>query len=257
MSIYLKEAIRRISNRSPITPITKHQLYNMLIDYGAFRSSLPLKYAVKNLIYEGFWSEIAKLYNTRGDKEAIDRLKYRAELTFGINSQMLDLIFCSIQDSEDWNEEWNPGDLGLCLHFEDLPIYGRTFDFIQKLIDKGYSWEFSRNCLIGTFYGINDCEVICNSSWHEVPVYTVTLKFPSKTSEEDVKKITAHEIEKEEHRLSLHTPNEYKNSDYKLSRIHTSKIKSQYAIEYVDGIGMGFMIESCLYEPHNNLETID
>lgn len=257
MGIFLKEAIRRISNRNPITPMTRQQLYNMLIDYGAFRSSSPLKYAVKNLIFEGFWSEIAQLYNSRGNYGKIEKLKLKAEQTFGINPQMLDLIFSSIQDAEDWNEEWNPGDLGLCLHFEGLPIYGKTFDFVQKLIGLGYSWNFTKNCLIGTFHGIKDCEIVCNSSWSEVPIYAITVIFPPDTKEAKIFKIAALLTEEEEKRMLSHTPNEYKNSDYKLSRIQTTKVKNRCAIKFIDGIGNGFEIESCMYEPHNNLTTTD
>ena len=264
MSLNLLNATRKISHREPNTPITKHQLFNMLVDYGAFKDSTILKFAVKNIITEGFWTKAAKIFNIKYgeqgyDPNAIQRLKTQISLTFGYPDVIIDIILDSIWNTDEWDKKWDPKDPGLCLHFEGIPITGRTYDFVNKLIELNFSWDIYKRCLVGRFHGVENCEIKCNISDSEVPLYLLDIKLPMYINESQATSLVSELKAIEVNRLSNHVGKSYTNSDTKLSSIALCRNKNDgcLIIRYTDGIGQGIMIESFLYNPHNNLATID
>lgn len=57
MNIFLKNATSIISHREPCKPITKQELFDMLVSHDAFGGSLVLQHAVRDMISDGFWTE--------------------------------------------------------------------------------------------------------------------------------------------------------------------------------------------------------
>ena len=256
MSIYLLNATRKISHRKPKTPLTKQQLFNMLVDYGAFKDSSILKFAVKNIINEGFWTKAANLYNNSSrDPDAISRLKHQIILTFGYADSIVDSILDAIWNVDEWNQQLDSVSESKYLLFEGIPIKGCTYEFVSKLINRGFVWDIYKRGLFGRFEGISDCEVYCNQSNSEVPLFEVRIVFPDICTEEDIETLSIilrwNEIER--------TPT--RNNDIFFIETgfsyHYNSSNSRYEMVIRDPIGFNIMVESCLYNPHNNLATID
>lgn len=258
MSIYLLNATRKINQRVSATPMTRKQLFNMLLDFGAFKGSSILKYAVKNIIFEGFWNQLANAYNNYYydymKHTEVDIVKYRIKTTFGYSDEIINVISTSIADLEDWDIQWNPSDLTKSLHFEGIPICGTTFDFVNALLSKGYSYDPIFNTLNGTYENVKDCTINFNMSCHDIPIFMVDVHFPKNTDEKLVHNLRTRILLNE-----LSRRPELKNDPYFLERgIYTKKIDNQLIIRFIDPWGNGMYIESECYSPsYNNLSTID
>lgn len=270
MSFYLLNATRLISHRKPNTPMTKRQLFNMLIDYGAFKDSPILKFAVKNIIFEGFWTKAAHLYNDMNrERDAITRLKHHAKVTFGYHDIIIDAIFDSIWNTDEWDTNKDSEDLTHYLHFEGIPLTGSSFEFTKRLMNQGYSWNIYKRCLEGTFHGLPGCEISYNTSDSEVPLFYLSIVLPDGTAEDIATSLYRRLVSQERNRILTlyHAEQTDQNKhdllfrdvdplDYMI-QFHKNKVLNKYQIDYRDGTGHGIMIESFLYRPHNNLATID
>ena len=228
----------------------------MLVDYGAFKDSTILKFAVKNIIAEGFWTKAANLYNNPSrESEAINRLKHQISITFGYANPIIDAILDAIWDVNEWDKELDPISKSKYLTFEGIPITGCTYEFVSKLFDRGYTWDIYKRGLIGKFEGISNCEVYCNLSNREVPLFKVRIVFPDTCTEEEI--------------CSLSTWlrwNEYERTPERINDVyfyekgfeyHLNKSNSRFEMVIIDPIGFNIMVDSNIYNPHNNLATID
>lgn len=251
MNIFLKNATSIISHREPCKPITKQELFDMLVSHDAFGGSLVLQHAVRDMISDGFWTEAAHLLN-ENDYCGVSRLKSRITVSLGYPDEIISAIIDSISSVDDWHSRVNELSRYSCLCFEDIPIGGRTIDFVNRMISKGYIWDASKGCLIGSFYGYKMCEIRYNHSCSVVPFYNVKVLFPAEAVENSLNELVIWLRDKE---CRSGGSSEFFGG-YAITLKRDEKT-GRYMIEYIDPKGYNTMIDSPMYTSHNNLETVD
>lgn len=252
------KALQKVNQRAEGNPLTGSQLFNMLLDYGAFERIDPIKFLVRTLIDYKIWNQITESFNSRNDwYNVLPHLKQKISSEFGFSENIIQIVFKAIENVDDWDNNWNPSGPLDNIFFEGIRICGSSITFREQLRDKGYVWDEEQWCFKCRYRGFDDCEIRINESYKYEPVSYVTITFPKSVELSKVKKI-CEQLEKEEILRRDNTLlNDIKRDHILCGAFYCTKDEEgTISIHIRDYFGMGEMAEAPIYSPENNLTIV-